>query len=223
MNTEVRLIENFCSFQGEGPDLGRAMVILRCKTCNLDCPWCDTKVKMRISNEANYSLQELQDIIDQKKVGVLVTGGEPTVGKHIDDSVAILNELNYLIANVETNGYNLEGLISRVDLKKSIKFIYSPKIFSEEDLELAITKTKDFLSFRSVYFKIVYEDVDLIHTYLEMLSSLCGYSNEYHRVYLMPEGSTREELIERAGKVFNACEKYKFNFSTRSHIIYGFV
>lgn len=223
MNIEVRLIENFCSFQGEGPDLGRAMVILRCKTCNLNCPWCDTKVKMRISNEASYSLQELQDIIDQRKVGILVTGGEPTVERHINDSVAILNKLNYLIANVETNGYNLKGLISQVDLKKPIKFIYSPKIFNEEDLELAIVKTEDFLSFQSVYFKIVYENVDLIHTYLKMLSSLCDCNNQYYRVYLMPEGDTKEKLIERAGEVFDACEKYKFNFSTRSHIIYGFV
>ena len=55
MDTEVRLIENFCSFQGEGPDVGRTMVILRFKTCNLNCPWCDTKVKMRASNEATYS------------------------------------------------------------------------------------------------------------------------------------------------------------------------
>ena len=43
----VKLIENFQSYQGEGPDMGQAMIILRFKTCNLKCVWCDTSVKMR--------------------------------------------------------------------------------------------------------------------------------------------------------------------------------
>ena len=46
----INLIENFVSWQGEGPDSGQAMIILRFKNCNLNCPWCDTKVKMRKSS-----------------------------------------------------------------------------------------------------------------------------------------------------------------------------
>jgi len=220
MDTEVRLIENFCSFQGEGPDVGRTMVILRFKTCNLNCPWCDTKVKMRASNEAVYSLRELQSIIDKRRAGVLVTGGEPSVEKHINDSIAILNILNYQVANVETNGYNLEDLLSKVSPKKPVKFIYSPKIFNENDLDLAISKTENFVSFSNVYFKIVYEERDLVEKYLQLLSSIC---EEHHRIYIMPEGSTKEKLIEHSAKVFDICEKFKFNFSTRSHIIYDFI
>jgi len=220
MDLEVRLIENFCSFQGEGPDVGRTMVILRFKTCNLDCPWCDTKVKMRASNEATYSLRELQSIIDKRKAGVLVTGGEPTVGKHINDAITILNTLNYQVANVETNGYNLEELLSKVNQKKPVKFIYSPKIFNKQDLDLALSKTELFISFPNVYFKIVYEDRDLVESYLQSLSSLY---KEHYRVYIMPEGATKEKLIINAEKVFEVCERFKFNFSTRSHIIYGFI
>jgi hypothetical protein len=43
------------------------------------------------------------------------------------------------------------------------------------------------------------------------------------RVWLMPKGTTRVDLIRNAGPVFDACEKYNFNFSSRSHIIFGFV
>jgi hypothetical protein len=44
-----------------------------------------------------------------------------------------------------------------------------------------------------------------------------------HRIWLMPEGTTRSELIKKAEKVFDVCEKYGFSFSSRDHIIYGFV
>jgi len=40
---------------------------------------------------------------------------------------------------------------------------------------------------------------------------------------MMPEGVTRPDLIKNAEKVFDMCEKYKLNFSSRSHILYGFV
>jgi len=221
MEKAVRLIENFCSFQGEGPDVGRAMVILRFKTCNLNCPWCDTRVKMRISNAAYYPLVRIQALIKHKKVGILVTGGEPTVEKHIQETLSLLNDLDYPVANVESNGYNLEELIDKVSPGKQeyIKFIFSPKIFTEEDLELATKKAMRFLDVSNVYFKIVYEDNELMNTYLQFLSLRNGFPH----VYLMPEGNTREKLIEHSGAVFDACEKYGFNFSTRAHIIYGFV
>ena len=221
MEKAVRLIENFCSFQGEGPDVGRAMVILRFKTCNLSCPWCDTRVKMRISNEASYSLSSIQSVINHKAVGILVTGGEPTIKRHIQEALSLLNDLDYPVANVESNGFNLEELIDKVspDKHEYIKFIFSPKIFTRKDLDLATEKAIKFRDVSNVYFKIVYENNELINTYLYWLAT----KTNLRRVYLMPEGNTREKLIEHSGEVFDACEKYKFNFSTRAHIIYGFV
>ena len=64
MEKSVKLIENFVSWQGEGPDSGQAMIILRFKSCNLRCPWCDTAVKMRISAEAPHSLSDIQKTED---------------------------------------------------------------------------------------------------------------------------------------------------------------
>lgn len=222
----VKLIEVFNTWQGEGPDSGRSMLILRFKTCNLKCPWCDTSVKMRITPEAEYSLSQLQKIIDNKKCGILVTGGEPTVPKHFGDCVRLLKKLRYPIANVETNGLNIGGLCEIVfkNPHPNIKIIYSPKIFSRGDLGEAISTTeyiigRDFVD--DVYFKVVYEHDNRRYSemYLDGLSGMGVNQN----VYLMPEGTNRADLIRNSGKVFDACEKYKFNFSSRTHIIYGFI
>jgi len=218
----VKLIENFQSYQGEGPDMGQAMIILRFKTCNLKCPWCDTSVKMRISAEAPYKLSDIQQVINETRSGLLITGGEPTVPRHIDDTIWLLNLLDYPVANVESNGYNLQELINRAAGSKNIHFMFSPKIFTEEDYDWAVEKTESFLDYDNVYVKIVYEDRLLIKDYCEWLSSKLRLRHS-HRVWLMPEGVTRADLIQNSEAVFDACEKYRFNFSSRSHIIYGFV
>lgn len=222
MEKVVNLIENFVSWQGEGPDSGQTMIILRFKTCNLKCSWCDTSVKMRISAEAPYNIDDIQKTINDKRAGILVTGGEPTVPKHIDEAEMLLNELNYPVANVESNGYQLEKLISRIDPSKNVRFMYSPKFFSEKDLDAEIERTKNLLPYPNLFIKVVYENNDLVNEYLEWLSSHIT-SRHANKVWLMPEGVTRADLIRNSEKVFDACEKYKFNFSSRNHLIFGFV
>ena len=220
----VNLIENFRSFQGEGPDIGRAMLILRFRTCNLKCPWCDTSVKMRISAESPHQLEDIQKQINDTNCGILVTGGEPTVPKHYDEALSLLNELDYPIANVESNGFKLPELILSTSKYKNIKFMYSPKIFTVDDLGRSVEKTKNLLDFDTVYIKVVYEERAIVIEYLEILSNLIKKDRfKSRRVWLMPEGTNRSTLIKNAEKVFDAAEKYKFNFSSRSHIIYGFV
>ena len=219
---EVKLIENFVTWQGEGPDSGQTMIILRFKTCNLKCSWCDTSVKMRISAEAPYKLEDIQKSIYENRAGILITGGEPTVPKHIDEAVMLVNTLDYPIANVESNGFQLEKLMKNTAGSKNVRFIYSPKFFTHKDLDTQIALTRDLLSYPNLYIKVVYEDKPRIKAYLSWLSSQIKL-DQAKKVWLMPEGVTRVDLIKKSEAVFDACEKYKFNFSSRSHIIFGFV
>jgi organic radical activating enzyme len=223
MSKSVKLIENFISWQGEGVDSGRPMIILRFKTCNRNCSWCDTSVKMRISAEAPYQLSDIQKTIHEKNAGLLITGGEPTVNKHFDEMVMLLNELEYPIANVETNGFRLYDALNAVDKRKPVKFIFSPKIFNPDDWELAVKTLESISPFNNVFIKIVYENNPYIDQFLYLLDVEYKGLKWDHRIWLMPEGTTRSELIKNAEKVFDVCEKYGFSFSSRDHIIYGFV
>lgn len=223
MEKSVKLIENFVSWQGEGPDSGHSMIILRFKTCNLHCPWCDTSVKMRISAEAPYLLSDIQRQINETNAGLLITGGEPTVPRHFDDTVTLLNDLKYPIANVESNGFNLFKLITEVPPSKPVRYLYSPKIFSTADIDDALDKIELFEPFPEVFVKLVYEKNDFIETFLKELTENYSKMTWQHRIWLMPEGTTRADLIRNSEGVFNACEKYRVNFSSRSHIIFGFI
>jgi organic radical activating enzyme len=224
MNEEVKLIENFISWQGEGPDSGRTMIILRFKTCNRKCSWCDTSVKMRVSAEATYKLEELQKVIDERAAGILVTGGEPTVPKHFDETCLLLNNLNYPIANVESNGYHLYELIQEVIPTKPVKFIFSPKIFSIKDYEEACDILNKISGHHSIYVKMVYEpDNENLIKFMKYIQNDFQFLISDQKIWLMPLGTNRADIIKNASEVFDACEQYNFNFSSRSHIIFGFV
>jgi len=215
----VKLIENFVTWQGEGPDSGRRMIILRFKTCNLQCPWCDTAVKMRVSAEAEYTLKDIQDQINLNHAGLMITGGEPTVARHINDTISLLNDLEYSIANIETNGYDLQKLINSVYAKKPIRYIFSPKIFNYDDIDKNIDLIRKVNNFSNVFIKMVYEGIDLHNDFLDQVTEVF----DIEKIWLMPEGVTKDSLIENSEIVFDACEKYNVNFSSRNHIIYGFI
>jgi len=227
MKEKVKLIEVFTTFQGEGPDSGQSMLILRFKRCNRtasgnSCPFCDTQVKMRIICEAEYTLQSIQDIINRDKCGILITGGEPTAfveNDNFSQTVLLLNKLIYPITNVETNGCRLIELLPLVVMGDNVKFIYSPKIFSSQDFDESVHLTKEVGFDSRVYIKVVCELRDWIEEYLKFLSTL-GMND---RIYLMPEGTTRDQLVSNTPFVLDMAERYKFNFSSRLHIMHEFV
>ena len=220
---DIKLIEALHTWQGEGPNSGTRMLLCRVKYCNKKCKWCDTLTKMRVTQEAEYKLSDLQDQINKYNLGLMVTGGEPTIKQHFYDVVNLLNILKYHIANVETNGHNLIGLIKAINPLKNINYIYSPKIFSEQDLKEEIEITKQIITNYNVFIKVVYENREIVNRYLEFLRYKLKDLNIIRKLYLMPMGNNKDELIKNSFEVFDACEKYDCNFTSRDHIIYNFI
>jgi len=221
---KVKLIECINTWQGEGVNVGQRMLLCRFKYCNLKCSWCDTRVKMRAEQEAEFSIPQLQKIIDKEKVGLMITGGEPTFSTPNRNQFymtgMMLNQLNYPIANVETNGYKLGQLIDVVNENQPVNYIYSPKLFTEQDLTLAIDNVQKLVEYNNVYLKPVCETTTYMIEFMKFLSKIQFPNN---RVYLMIQGKNREELLSNAPNVFDMAEEYRFNISGREHLIYDFV
>jgi len=221
----VRLIEVFnFTWQGEARDSGKKMLLLRFKRCNRvfnenSCEFCDTKIKMKISQESEYPINDLQLMIEENNLAVLISGGEPTFDLNLHGTVNIINNTKSYLYNVETNGYQLPELISQVNKNKNVRYVLSPKLFSYEDVTFykdLIEKVKDN---EKVDIKLVYQGSVFNDNFLDYLTEIKFDNN---RIWLMPEGTTREDLLHNAPKVFDAAEKYKTNFSSREHIVYQF-
>ncbi len=220
----VKLIECINTWQGEGPDMGQRMLLLRFKHCNLNCSWCDTKVKMRALQEATYDLENIQNIINNEKCGLMITGGEPTFKPHIEDTLKLLRILRYNVANIETNGFRIQELIQRLaTVTQKVRFIYSPKVYTMDEFEKEKNVVNNVFKNTNVYIKYVIGKEDInsapVIEFLKFITSF-DYNN---RIFLMPKGETKDELMESAPTVFDLAEEYKVNFSSRSHIIYDFV
>jgi organic radical activating enzyme len=229
---KVNLIEliNY-SWQGESIDSGKKMLILRFKRCNrahgylennglVACNFCDTLIKMKVLMEAEYSINDIQAMIDKNNLAVLISGGEPGFALNLKSTVDIVNLTKSYLYNIETNGCGLEKMIEGINKNKNIKYMLSPKLFTKDDMIFYKELISNIKENDKVIIKLVCEDRPEIHQFLDYLKDIKFDSN---RIWLMPEGRNRDELIKNAPFVFDMCEKYSTNFSSREHIIYGFI
>lgn len=229
MHNVIKLIELSNTWQGEGPDTGRQMLLARFKYCDRHCKWCDTWVRMHVTAEGSYNIDDINLKLSKIK-GLMITGGEPgyeNSNKNIYNftyTKMLLNKCNYQVCNIETNGCNIYKLIDfckKECINKNIKIIYSPKIFTSEDLKDAneIT-TKIYQSDNNVYFKYV---VDIDSPYTEQYIKKLGECFNKDRVYLMPKGISKEEIQKNLPICLDYADQYECNISTRLHIIHEFI
>ncbi len=221
MNEEkINLIEVIVSWQGEGVDIGKRFLLCRFKYCDKKCHFCDTLTKMRAFAETEILLKQLQEIINKQKVNLMITGGEPTYSHQLNQTISMLNNLDYPLANVETNGLNLLELIKEVNPNKNINYSYSPKIFNDNEYDTAFNLIKKLVKHENVFLKLVISKKDkFIIDYLDNITNFFPTN----RIYLMPLGKTKEEIFINAPYMFDMAEKYKSNISSRMHLIYDFV
>ena len=216
----VNLIECINTWQGEGTDVGKRMLLCRFKYCNKVCSWCDTLVKMRALQETEISIFNLQVIINTERTGLMITGGEPTFSNQLAQTILMLNELVYPVANVETNGLALTELIKEVNPLKNVQYSYSPKIFNEDDWEVSLDLAEELTSYKNVFLKLVMSEHDeMINDFLKKVVTLFPSD----RIYLMPRGKSKEEMFMNAPHMFNMAEQYKTCVSSRMHLVYDFV
>ena len=214
--SKIKLIECITTWQGEGPDTGKYMLLCRFKKCQMNCPFCDTMVQMNNSVEGEYSLEHMQKAIDDIAGGLMITGGEPTL--YLNEVNTLLTNLKYSVANIETNGYKLKELMLQTPEDLNVKFIFSPKHKLKQD---------DIWHFRNdkrIYYKFVIDrlDTDKFSMHRQSLDMLMKHYANMTNVFLMPKGITPQELKHNSKIVFDLAEQYKCNISTRMHLIYNF-
>jgi organic radical activating enzyme len=175
---------------------------------------------MNVIQEAEYSIKDIQTAIEANNLAVMISGGEPGFGLNLQSTIDIVNLTKSYLYNIETNGCQLEKLISGIHNNKNVKYMLSPKLFTNNDFKFYVDLINKVIDNEKVIIKLVYENTTLINNFLDYLQKI-NFDN--NRVWLMPEGRTRAELIANAPIVFNAAEKYKTNFSSRNHVVFEFI
>jgi 7-carboxy-7-deazaguanine synthase len=233
--------------QGEGPLIGKRMVLLRVKGCNLHCPMCDEPDSL--DNTKDTILMKNKEIINYiKKSGInnlMITGGEPLLYQEEILEFAndcINNKIIFDNVNIETNGSILPESIFRKSefpqpnlgqyyFAHNLLFSISPKIGGlisgvNKDPLFFIDNIKTLkLSNHNFNFiiKIVINpnNIEILNTIENDINYniIKKLRDMDHNVYLMPLGATREDQIKNSPTVIDLCIKYGYEFSPRTHIL----
>ena len=227
----MKIVEKFLTLQGEGKYLGVPSYFIRSTGCNLRCAWkdntgityCDTPYTswQAEKGEILNTDEVLRFLRDKPIKHIVITGGEPMIQP---DIATVVNEFidNKYLVTVETN-----GTVYRTDMSKAFMSL-SPKLESsyaqdKDSNENRIHKRNNcfydsieqWMKSNPYQLKFVVNDAkDLI----EILELQKDWGLNHSKIYLMPQGITREQLAEKSEWLFKTCEINGFNFSPRMHI-----
>jgi len=231
---KVSISEVFYSIQGEGPTTGYPAVFVRLGGCNLMCggegtqrdgilhdgaTWrCDT-IEVWMKSRA----KELKDILPQdcieairKGANLIVTGGEPLL-----QQLNVLELIKYVKENYNPNCYveiETNGTIEpRQDLSNLVnQWNCSPKL-ANSGMPLLKTYNINAIATLNKYntaFKFVLTtDVDWEEVKRYYINII-----DINKVWLMPSGSTQEELINSKEVVAEIAKNNYIKFTNRLHI-----
>jgi organic radical activating enzyme len=196
--------EIFESIQGEGRFVGTKAVFIRFAVCNLDCLFCDEKIKYK--NVKEYKATELLEIIMDEYRNtnntIILTGGEPMM--EIDSDLITILKASGKQIHIETNGFehnNSFGLLHEGE----IDFItYSPKqkeilfdhtllsnlVMRKNDTEIKIvfgsfdndTITKAILRFdAAAYYNVFLQPMAIKGSFKDSFWAISEYLHLFHR------------------------------------------
>jgi len=107
--TNLPIVEEFYSIQGEGCNTGKAAYFIRVGGCDIGCSWCDTKYSWNADLHPMVDIENImKNIRECGADSVVVTGGEPLMWNM--DPLCRLLRSNGISTFLETSGaYPLTG------------------------------------------------------------------------------------------------------------------
>lgn len=222
----MKISEIFYSVQGEGSLVGVPSVFVRTTGCNLRCRWCDTPYT---SWEPKGEDKSVSEIIEETEAfegaaHVVITGGEPMLAPEMGELTKGLKERGYHIT-IETAG-TVDALVD-CDLMSM-----SPKLSNSTPDEDSGWRLKHderrrkpevlrtLMSRGDYQFKFVVGAADDLEEIRGLLSELGEVPA--HKVMLMPEARTVEEMTTKESLLQELCKRYGYRYCDRLHLrLYG--
>ena len=222
---ELPVAELFTSLQGEGPRAGRYVQFLRLGGCNLACSWCDTPytwdhTRFKLSQEnPRTTVDDLLDRIEAC-LEVVITGGEPLIHQDTPAWEVLLRRLRAASCtiSVETNGTIVPNPTTRTFVDH---YSISPKLAHagthRKGQDPALADWPNDIKHRATTaLKFVVRDGIDVNEAVKLADE-----NGWPRwnVWVMPEGTTPDQLQARWPEVCESAVVHQVNASHRLHVL----
>lgn len=218
--------EVFGAWQGEGPHTGRRCTFIRFGLCNLHCSWCDTAYTWdfdRYDVHDECPMMEPRDIapmVEDLHGMVVLTGGEPLIHATNPALRKLLDLMPDAELHVETNGtLTPTGWLAQRVTHWSV----SPKIAWQGDpihRRIVPGALRALLDLPGAILKVVCRDAGEVREATKFCTDLLGI--DVHRLWIMPEGVTPDEVLVTARGFAEAVGEAGANLTLRQHVLmYG--
>lgn len=202
------LNEIFYSIQGEGLNAGKPAIFVRFGGCNLKCAFCDSRFTWHKTENDNHEVEIAEVFAEIRKYPdckhIVITGGEPMLQQDVIS--ATRREFPDYYIEVETNGSQECRCYDDVNL-----FTVSYKTSNSGNAAYGLKTANDKCVYKFVIRRK--DDFDEIEAIIQQ------YQLPPEKVFLMPEGVTRDEILRKHQFVADFCAQSGYNFSTRLHIL----
>lgn len=197
LTSELPLMEDFYTIQGEGFYQGHAAYFIRLGGCDVGCIWCDVKESWNADAHPLVSIEEMVKRAKQSGSSlVVITGGEPAM-YNLDELTRALHQAG-LKTNIETSGaHPLTGdwdwvCFSPKKFKAPVESIYT----QANELKIIIYNNSDF---------------EWAEDFAKKVNSEC-------ELFLQPEWSKEKEMVPKIIEYVKANPKWKVSLQIHKYM-----
>jgi 7-carboxy-7-deazaguanine synthase len=234
------------TFQGEGRQQGQLCAFVRLGACNLTCSFCDTpytwaftdrqaakhedkkkydpKVELRRVSAPDVAA-EVRKILPSGGL-VVFSGGEPMLQQaQAKQVMENLDGLPYYRFAFETAGTiepdkSLQhcAVSYSIDRDPYLHFTVSPKLDNSGNDRKKSEVPNAIKAFNNIAadFKFVVDGPTILQLIEEFV---VHYRIPNERIWLMPEGTKKEQLLDLGPRVANCAQANGWNFTQRVHVL----
>jgi 7-carboxy-7-deazaguanine synthase len=241
---KTNIVELYTCIQSEGSRAGRPTVAVRTTGCTHRCwfgegGWCDSWYTSIHPEKGKYSFNDIVAIYDANPdiTEMMLTGGSPTMHAKLVNELTHFAHTRNIVITIETEGSHfLEtdypiGLVSfspkfsnsvpKVGILTPQGTLTTQKMVDQHN-KLRLNKDaiqKSMAYHQDYHMKVVVNPVEDPTTWTEIKAFLHELNVPKHKIWIMPPGDNREELIRVYPMVIQWCTDNYYNFTGREHII----
>ena len=241
-NKALPVLELYTAVQSEGSRAGYPTIVVRTTGCTHRCyfgegGWCDSWYTSIHPEKGKYTFQDIVDFYDQHPhiKEMMLTGGSPTMHPKLVNELTHLANEREIFITIETEGSHFLATDFPIGLLS-----ISPKFSNSVPVVGAVTPKgrpvnekliKQHNKFRlnkeaikqSIAYHNDYHIKPVLDKDLTILEEIESFINELQipneKIWAMPAGDTRQELVKSYPIVMNFVRDKGWRFTGRSHIM----
>ena len=212
--------------QGEGTNINKKMILVRLFGCNVQCKNCDSKLTWY-----NIIPRTLSDLTDEiralgDRYGIkhlMITGGNPEL--QLDQVEKLIKIFADWKIDLEIPGLQ-PWTIADSFVASNVQFNVSPKIGALADYSSHFGQIENYHFFSMPnlaslnYIVKVVSSKNTFNNDEAIIGNLIHmYNIPKEKIYIMPMGTTRDEIMENTHFLIEKCFDLQYNFTPRMHIL----